>query len=284
MRLKKVISGLVAVAMAATFASSAFAATAGQVGPDSSATPGQVGDSSTGTPGQVGGGSTGGSTGGATGPIISGGGSNATPGQIAGSLADAVLKNPYDYAGATKLVATVNGDKSVYVTADITNAMAAALRAQGKSVDYDKNGVKINVLSTKALADQLVVNTVTIDPNCVVFDADYVNGVQSELGTYVTIQIPYNLAGNWAWTSDNGQSGVAVVANNGTTATLSFFAPHFSRYTLTPASTTVAPGTSGVIKSTGADMNTIALGIVGTAVLAGAGVAFVSVKKRALSK
>lgn len=116
------------------------------------------------------------------------------------------------------------------------------------------------------------------------FDADYVNGVQSELGTYVTIQIPYNLAGNWAWTSDNGQSGVAVVANNGTTATLSFFAPHFSRYTLTPASTTVAPGTSGVIKSTGADMNTIALGIVGAAVLAGAGVAFVSVKKRALSK
>ena len=31
-------------------------------------------------------------------------------------------------------------------------------------------------------------------------------------------------------------------------------------------------------------MNTIALGIVGAAVLAGAGVAFVSVKKRALSK
>lgn len=253
MKLKKVISGVMAVAMAATFAVSTFAATAGQ------ATPGN----------------------GNTNIVIP---ENATPGQVAGSLADTLLNDPTNRTNALQLVSTLNGDKSIYVDANITNAMAAALRAQGKAVSYDKNGVKVDILSTSALADQLVINTVTIDPNCVVFDANYANSVQSELGTYITIQIPYNLSGNWAWSSDNGQNGVAVVVNNGTTATLSFFAPHFSRYTLTPASTTVASGTASVIKSTGADMNTVALGIVGVALFAGAGVAFISVKKRALSK
>lgn len=268
MRLKKVISGVMAVAMAATFAASAFAATAGE-----------------GTPGEPNKPGTGGSTGGSTGGIVLP--EDATSGQIAGSLADALKKDPTNYENATRLVNTLNEDKKIFVDANITEAMLLALRAQGKAYNYTINNVGVSILSTKELADKLEIKPVTYSADRAVFEANYKGGVQSALGTYVTISIPYNLDGSWSWVSDNGQSGAVIVTNTGKTATLGFFAPHFTKYTLTKGTTT--PPTSGsgsgsVIKATGADMNTIMMGIVGTALVAGAGIAFVSVKKRALSK
>ena len=259
-----------AVAMAATFAASAFAATAGE-----------------GTPGEPNKPGTGGSTGGSTGGIVLP--EDATSGQIAGSLADALKKDPTNYENATRLVNTLNEDKKIFVDANITEAMLLALRAQGKAYNYTINNVGVSILSTKELADKLEIKPVTYSADRAVFEANYKGGVQSALGTYVTISIPYNLDGSWSWVSDNGQSGAVIVTNTGKTATLGFFAPHFTKYTLTKGTTT--PPTSGsgsgsgsVIKATGADMNTIMMGIVGTALVAGAGIAFVSVKKRALSK
>ena len=294
MRLKKVISGVMAVAMAATFAASAFAATAGVGTPGEPNKPGTGGSTGgivlpEGTPGQPNkpgtGGSTGGSTGGNTSGIVLP--EDATPGQIAGSLADALKKDPTNYENAKRLVNTLNEDKKIFVDANITEAMLLALRAQGKAYNYTINNVGVSILSTKELADKLEIKPVTYSADRVVFEANYKGGVQSALGTYVTISIPYNLDGSWSWVSDNGQSGAVIVTNTGKTATLGFFAPHFTKYTLTKGTTT--PPTSGsgsgsVIKATGADMNTIMMGIVGTALVAGAGIAFVSVKKRALSK
>lgn len=252
MRLKKVISGVMAVAMAATFAASAFAATAPE-----------------GTPGD------------GNGSIVLP--EDATAGQIAGALADALKNNPGDYNLATSLVNTLNADKSVLVNPDITETMLLALRTQGKSYDYSVNNVSVNILSTKDLADKLSIKDVSYSANSAVFEASYAGGVQSPLGTYVTIEVPYNLEGNWTWSSDNGQNGAVIVTNTGKTATLGFFAPHFTKYTLTNGTTNPTTDTS-VIKATGADMNTILMGVVGVALVAGAGIAFVSVKKRALSK
>lgn len=293
MRLKKVISGVMAVAMAATFAASAFAATAGEGTPGEPNKPGTGGSTggSTGgivlpedaTPGEPNKPGTGGSTGGNTSGIVLP--EDATSGQIAGSLADALKKDPTNYENATRLVNTLNEDKKIFVDANITEAMLLALRAQGKAYNYTINNVGVSILSTKELADKLEIKPVTYSADRVVFEANYKGGVQSALGTYVTISIPYNLDGSWSWVSDNGQSGAVIVTNTGKTATLGFFAPHFTKYTLTKGTTT--PPTSGsgsVIKATGADMNTIMMGIVGTALVAGAGIAFVSVKKRALSK
>lgn len=266
MRLKKVISGVMAVAMAATFAASAFAATAGEATPGAPSKPG-----------------TGGSTGGNTSGIVLP--EDATSGQIAGSLADALKKDPTNYENATRLVNTLNEDKKVFVDANITEAMLLALRAQGKAYNYTINNVGVSILSTKDLADKLSIKEVSYSATGATFEANYAGGAQSALGTYVTISVPYNLDGSWSWVSDNGQSGAVIVTNTGKTATLGFFAPHFTKYTLTKGTTT--PPTSGsgsVIKATGADMNTIMMGIVGTALVAGAGIAFVSVKKRALSK
>ena len=182
---------------------------------------------------------------------------------------------------------TLNEDKKVFVDANITEAMLLALRAQGKAYNYTINNVGVSILSTKDLADKLSIKEVSYSATGATFEANYAGGAQSALGTYVTISVPYNLDGSWSWVSDNGQSGAVIVTNTGKTATLGFFAPHFTKYTLTKGTTT--PPTSGsgsgsVIKATGADMNTIMMGIVGTALVAGAGIAFVSVKKRALSK
>lgn len=294
MRLKKVISGVMAVAMAATFAASAFAATAGEGTPGNPSKPGTGGSTGgstgsivlpEGTPGEPNKPGTGGSTGGNTSGIVLP--EDATPGQIAGSLADALKKDPTNYENAKRLVNTLNEDKKIFVDANITEAMLIALRAQGKAYNYTINNVGVSILSTKELADKLEIKPVTYSADRAVFEANYKGGVQSALGTYVTISIPYNLDGSWSWVSDNGQSGAVIVTNTGKTATLGFFAPHFTKYTLTKGTTT--PPTSGsgsgsVIKATGADMNTIMMGIVGTALVAGAGIAFVSVKKRALSK
>lgn len=294
MRLKKVISGVMAVAMAATFAASAFAATAGEGTPGNPSKPGTGGSTGgstgsivlpEGTPGEPNKPGTGGSTGGNTSGIVLP--EDATPGQIAGSLADALKKDPTNYENAKRLVNTLNEDKKIFVDANITEAMLLALRAQGKAYNYTINNVGVSILSTKELADKLEIKPVTYSADRAVFEANYKGGVQSALGTYVTISIPYNLDGSWSWVSDNGQSGAVIVTNTGKTATLGFFAPHFTKYTLTKGTTT--PPTSGsgsgsVIKATGADMNTIMMGIVGTALVAGAGIAFVSVKKRALSK
>lgn len=250
MRLKKVISGVMAVAMAATFAASAFAATAPE-----------------GTPGN--------------GSIVLP--EDATAGQIAGALADAVESDPSNYANAKRLVDTLNENKNVYVDAKVSNAMMLALRTQGKSHSYYVDNVPVNILSTKELADKLSIEPVIHSASSIVFEANYKNGDQSDLGTYVTIAVPYKLDGTWSWVSDNGQSGAVVVVNGDKSATVSFFAPHFTKYTLTKATTAPATDTS-VIKATGADMNTILMGVVGVALAAGAGIAFVSVKKRALSK
>ena len=294
MRLKKVISGVMAVAMAATFAASAFAATAGEGTPGEPNKPGTGGSTGgstgsivlpEGTPGEPNKPGTGGSTGGNTSGIVLP--EDATPGQIAGSLADALKKDPTNYENATRLVNTLNEDKKIFVDANITEAMLLALRAQGKAYNYTINNVGVSILSTKDLADKLSIKEVSYSATGATFEANYAGGAQSALGTYVTISIPYNLDGSWSWVSDNGQSGAVIVTNTGKTATLGFFAPHFTKYTLTKGTTT--PPTSGsgsgsVIKATGADMNTIMMGIVGTALVAGAGIAFVSVKKRALSK
>lgn len=283
-----------AVAMAATFAASAFAATAGEGTPGNPSKPGTGGSTGgstgsivlpEGTPGEPNKPGTGGSTGGNTSGIVLP--EDATPGQIAGSLADALKKDPTNYENAKRLVNTLNEDKKIFVDANITEAMLIALRAQGKAYNYTINNVGVSILSTKELADKLEIKPVTYSADRAVFEANYKGGVQSALGTYVTISIPYNLDGSWSWVSDNGQSGAVIVTNTGKTATLGFFAPHFTKYTLTKGTTT--PPTSGsgsgsVIKATGADMNTIMMGIVGTALVAGAGIAFVSVKKRALSK
>lgn len=288
MRLKKVISGVMAVAMAATFAASAFAATAGEGTPGNPSKPGTGGSTGgstgsivlpEGTPGEPNKPGTGGNTSGIVLP------EDATPGQIAGSLADALKKDPTNYENATRLVNTLNEDKKVFVDTKITEAMLLALRAQGKAYNYTINNVGVSILSTKDLADKLSIKEVSYSATGATFEANYAGGAQSALGTYVTISVPYNLDGSWSWVSDNGQSGAVIVTNTGKTATLGFFAPHFTKYTLTKGTTT--PPTSGsgsVIKATGADMNTIMMGIVGTALVAGAGIAFVSVKKRALSK
>lgn len=181
------------------------------------------------------------------------------------------------------MVATLNENKTALVDAKTTQTMELVLRTQGAAHNYNVNNTAVNILSTKELADKLNITVLTYSTTSATFEASYEGGVQSPLGTYVTITLPYNVDGTWNWVSDNGQSGVVIVTNNGSTATLGFFAPHFTKYTLTKGTT--APTTDGsVIKATGADMNTVIMGVVGVALVGGAGIAFVSVKKRALSK
>ena len=173
-------------------------------------------------------------------------------------------------------------ENNVYVTPTITEAMRTVMF--GKISDgsvvpsYNKqDGHDLNVFyaNNTSLAN---VN-MSISGSTITVNASYENNVQSDLGAIVLISMPKNQVSSagYTWSCD-GQTGDVVffAGKDENSVGLMFYAPHFSTYTLTAKPATSNPTTdNNPIKATGADMSLsmLALAVGGSAVIGGAAVA-----------
>lgn len=249
--MKKFVSVLCALAVAATLSVTAFAATPSEIYGDPSATTSE--------------------------------GASNTAQSVAEDIIEAYTVNKQiDDVSAAYLNDLVVANK-VYVTPTITEAMRTVLFSKindGSAVaDYntqDGNALNLFYSSNTALADAKM----SISGSTITIEASYANNVQSDLGAIVLISMPKSQVSSTGYTwSCDGQTGDVVffAGKDENSVGLMFYAPHFSTYTLTakPAGTTAPTVTDNPIKATGADMSLsmMALAVGGIAVIGGAAVA-----------
>ena len=218
-----------------------------------------------------------------------------TAGKTVEELVSAIESDPTDGSAAEALVEKYKNHPQSVVSADATAAMRAVLETLGKWVeavlpaDAPASAHAEAWQEANRPALQIIDLTVSATENRIEITAEYSDKQQSSLGAYLIVHVPqeFDTSLTYLWHSGN-QSGHAGAVKDGSGTTFSFFAPHFSTYTIeavskTPAPTPEAPAApapaSPILKTTGADVNT---GIVPVLALAGVltlGCA-VAVKKR----
>ena len=214
----------------------------------------------------------------------------ATQGQV-DDLAAQLDKNPGNYNTAKELTNIVNSDKGLVVDEKATNVMKNFLVSYNgnvPSVEKTVDGCKVSAYHSPAVGQPLDISKVSFKDNTLEITAQFAGGVQSELGTYVEVEMntPIDSSKSYMWECD-GQTGRAIVSTFGSGdsaySTVSFYAPHFSTYVISVVnSETPAPEAAPaptVLANTGADMSFAILGIVGLGALAVLGSAL-ALKKR----
>ncbi|WP_367926064.1 hypothetical protein [uncultured Ruthenibacterium sp.] len=223
---------------------------------------------------------------------------DATPGQVAEDMASQVYKNPTLENGEA-LAAQINSDKNIVVSMAMADAMSRAIYANNASfANATINESSVSVIY-KDPGASLTVSDLKVSGNTISISAAFEGGAQSSLGAVVSLYLKERLdpAQNYMWEC-NGQTGyVNFVVNDSPNAmyktTVTFYAPHFSTYTIAPVGTTVTPeppvveepsvtppaSNETVLKGTGADFNLALAGVVALCAVLVAGSA-VLLKKR----
>lgn len=225
-------------------------------------------------------------------------GGSATAGQAAESLAQQVASQPGNRDLAQQLCTQIVADKNIYVNSTMMDAMARAISVNNAEMQtINSTDSSWRVMATyPQMAESLTVSDMAVSGNVVALTASFENGVQSDLGTMITVFVKDELdtSKQYMWICDNSQTGYASVAAlnndpNGYKSVISFYAPHFSKYVIAPVgslggSTSGAVNTTGsILASTGADMSVAMVGVAAMAIVMVAGSAVV-LKKRSLSK
>lgn len=149
-------------------------------------------------------------------------------------LVEQLLKNPLDRQTAAELVERLNQDKGVPISEAITSAIADAIeRVAHRAEEIPFGGFLVKILAPATITARLEISRLTQSGAQAEIELQYTGGAQSPMGTMVTIRLkdPLDTGRRYCWQCD-GQTGVVRLSADGREVT--FFAPHFSSYTIVP--------------------------------------------------
>lgn len=146
---------------------------------------------------------------------------------------------------AAQLLDTIKASSKLFVSETISAAMQKAI-LDGDSTEQtilaEDGRSAVAASYPKQVSQNLKVLSLTVDPaqSVVSLEAEFEQKAQSPLGVWVVIRTSKALDPNqtYQWTNEDGQSGyaeAAVCGEDGFKTQFSFFAPHFSVYTIAPA-------------------------------------------------
>ena len=177
----------------------------------------------------------------------------AVNGKTVDALADQVLAGG-DYELARQLLQTLLEDQEIPVSAHISEAIRAAIEANGGIPHGHQASESVYVYAlypenfSEAL--QLARAGVNAAANSFTLEMSFPENKQSPLGVYMTVYLKeaFDPALEYLWYCDDGSTGavnLAVCDHDGYKTCATFYAPHFSTYTVRPADGANAPVSTG---------------------------------------
>lgn len=194
----------------------------------------------------------------------------AIPDQLAGDLVERVIATGGDYTLALQLRESLLTSKAIPVDARITEAMYLAIMANGGLARGYQAAGDVYVYATypESFTEGLQFARVEVYAllNKLVLDLNFPEEKQSPLGVYMTVYLKESFDPNltYRWSCDDGSTGYTNVTScdtNGYKTCVTFYAPHFSTYTITPILQNVTldgmAAESPILKRTGSDVSAV---------------------------